>query len=478
MLVVLCFAPLVNAQEMAGVVTDNFSGFPRATINPALIADSPNCIEISLFSGNVGLQNDYFYIPSEYVSLRDFANQRFPLHEETGRYVLDRYPRERMSGFQNLRLQGPSVMVRYDRHIFGLSSGFRSMSSARRVPGHMLKFAAEGLTYTPQHDIVYEEPSPFFAATLSWAEMGITYATRLIDEQDRSFSAGITAKRLWAYHGGRTRFSDLTYSVNENRDIIVEHMNLTVDGALPVNYDNNEFAGLDDFTKGRGFSFDVGFTYARTTRPRSNISRRGFYTPQDYEPYAYRIGFSLLDIGAVRLKTNTRSYNFENTVFVWEDPSFSEFENVEDIVTEIENQWLIEGEIETLDDTEFTIFLPSAASLQVDYNLGNNFFAHAFLVQDLPFVKNRVSRPSNLGFVPRYESRWFGFSLPMTLHRYRKPRLGMAVRIGYLTIGSDQPGGLLRINDLDGFDLYVSMNIPIPSCRRDTGKKLVAPCYY
>lgn len=471
-------SPVVYGQDMAGVVTDNYSGLPRAMINPALIADSPNCLEINLFTGNVGLQNDYFYIPSEYVSLRDFANERFPLHEETGRYVLDRYPRERMFGFQNLRLQGPSVMVRYDRHVFGISNGFRSMSSARRLPGHMLKFAAEGLTYSPQHNISYEEPRPFSAATLSWAETGITYATRLFDRQGHTLSIGITAKRLWAYHGGKVRFSDLEYSVNENRDIIIENMDLTVDAALPLNYDNNEFTGTDDFVKGRGFSFDLGFTYARSTRPQTKTSRRGFYTLQEYEPYAYRIGVSLLDLGAVRLKTNTRSYNFENTVIIWEDPTFSALENLEGLVSEIENQWLIEGEIESLEDTQFTVFLPSAASFQFDYNLGNNFFAHAFLIQDLPLVKNRVSRPSSLGFVPRYESRWFGVSLPMTLHQYRKPRLGMAVRLGYLTIGSDQPGGLLKVNDLDGFDLYVSLNIPLSSCRRDTGKKLVAPCYY
>jgi len=461
------------AQEMAGFVPDNMAGVNRGIINPAAIFDSPNCLDISLVTGNFSVQNNYLFLPRGTFSLRDLANFRDTYLAEPGEYFSTRENISAMHGRQNLRLQGPSVLFKYKNHSFAFVNSIRGVSSIKRIPDHMVNFFTYGLTYTPQHNIPFNETRAFSVASLGWAEIGLGYSTQLMSSPTENITLGITAKYLMGYHGLSARSEELLYEVNEERDVYFSRFNSNSYLSLPIDFITNDFTGFESRVNGRGLTFDLGVTYTQKGQSAQPGKSNLFAWDPAYADYKYRLGFSLLDLGSIRLRENTRQVVFENADFVWFDPQWEDYLNLDELLTELrENQ--NSGEINTIDGEPFRMYLPSAASLQLDYNFGNNFFTYFMWVQDIPIARNRVARSSQIGVIPRYETRWFAVALPITLHEYRTPRVGLSVRIAFLTIGTEQPGGLLNIKDMYGADFYFSISWGFKNCWFN--KSSVNPC--
>jgi hypothetical protein len=84
-----------------------------------------------------------------------------------------------------------------------------------------------------------------------------------------------------------------------------------------------------------------------------------------------------------------------------------------------------------------------------------------------------VRRPAQIAVTPRYETDWFEAMLPLSLYEYRLPRIGAAVRLGFLTIGTERLGTLFGVADINGMDVYASVkfNLRKGVClgNRDTG---------
>jgi hypothetical protein len=61
---------------------------------------------------------------------------------------------------------------------------------------------------------------------------------------------------------------------------------------------------------------------------------------------------------------------------------------------------------------------------------------------------------------PRYETKWFEASIPVSLIYYGnwRARLGLAVRAGYFIFGGDALGGLLGLRNMEGADFYAGVH--------------------
>ena len=105
--------------------------------------------------------------------------------------------------------------------------------------------------------------------------------------------------------------------------------------------------------------------------------------------------------------------------------------------------------------------LPSAISIQADWNVCQNFFANMTIIKGFGHgSKQGVTRPDVYSLTPRYETKWGELSIPMSLLYYNhwQPRFGLAVRAGYFFVGGDAPGSLLKLNDLKGVDFYAGVH--------------------
>ena len=120
----------------------------------------------------------------------------------------------------------------------------------------------------------------------------------------------------------------------------------------------------------------------------------------------------------------------------------------------------------SLKDTTLYMSLPTTLSIQYDYHFEGNFYLGAYLLQPLCFRLKSVRPPPLLALIPRYETRIFGASLPVTVYNYEKIRVGVALRLYSITVGTEKLGTFLGIGNLTGMDFFFSVrfNLDKGSC--------------
>ncbi|MEY3398985.1 MAG: hypothetical protein RL220_1579, partial [Bacteroidota bacterium] len=144
--------------------------------------------------------------------------------------------------------------------------------------------------------------------------------------------------------------------------------------------------------------------------------------------------------------------------------------------------------VETNSDEErFRMKLPTGVSVQLDYNLGYNFYVFSTLTFGLPRRNSLgVQRASSLAVVPRWEIKRFEVAMPVSLYQFNDPQIGLAVRLNSVIIGSDNLGWLFG-SDVYGADIYVHLKYTIFrhwNCKqrekqdgmRRTGRGKSVPC--
>lgn len=451
------FFPAI-AQDMLGIVSSDYSGVSRSFINPGSIIHSRKYFDL-IIGGSIFAQNNYLYIPGRDYSLGKLRNFDFPVYPESGQKFLENYNTEDKYAFVNLRLTGPSAMLVFNRQAFAIQQSYRSVSSINRLPFDIAKFMLEGLDYEPQHHIRYTHDKGYTIGSLSWAELGLTYSNMIYKRNDVNLSIGASIKRLWAYHGVIVNSTYSDYMTPDSDTLIIYRVDATGGVSIPVNYANNEFTGLQDPIRGKGFAFDIGISYVRTIEAQSTKRRRNI-CDYSYEPYLFRIGLSLMDFGTINFDQNVRRMVFENIDKTWGGVNSMEFNSIDQVFSEISDN--LGGSPDALlIGSSFRISLPTYISLQFDYNFQNNFFLNTVVLHDLHVLKNRLSRPSYVSLAPRYSTDLYEISLPFSLYRYKEPRLGASIRFLNFTVGTEKLGGFFGLSDFDGMDFYVSIQLGI-----------------
>jgi hypothetical protein len=103
------------------------------------------------------------------------------------------------------------------------------------------------------------------------------------------------------------------------------------------------------------------------------------------------------------------------------------------------------------------IGLPTAVSVQADYNIYKNFYAAGYWIHPIRFNMHALRRPAQVAVVPRYESQYFEVNLPISVYEYKYPRIGLSARFWFFTIGTERIGTWLGLSNLDGLDIYASI---------------------
>ena len=70
--------------------------------------------------------------------------------------------------------------------------------------------------------------------------------------------------------------------------------------SLPIDYNDNSIQ-ISPIVRGFGFATDIGITYLRTTKGHQNFTY-GRICESPYEPYNYKIGFAIQDLGFIKFK--------------------------------------------------------------------------------------------------------------------------------------------------------------------------------
>ena len=448
---------IAHSQEMLGIVNSNYAGSNGAMINPSSIVNSKLFMDINLLSGDIFVQNNFLHIHANDYHLRNYL-QKEPIFPKYGKdnQSFDRYRDEKMRhAFTNIRLNGPSAMVVYNNHAFAIHTAARTIISVNRMPFEIANFTYEGLNFPPQFNINYLDDD-FRFGTMAWGEIGLTYANIFYKEYLNQWSAGITVKRLLGYSAGFLKADNIDYVVFNDSTIDIRNINAKAGFSLPFNYDDNGFPEGSNI-KGGGFGFDIGVSFHRKKRGYDNRKYRRLCT-QPYKDYYYRIGVSLLDIGAIKFKDNAEEHVFENGSEYWERVDTLDFDDMHNMTNVISDR-LLGSPTASLNKNTITMMLPTALSVQFDYHYSKYIYFNSTLIYPVVFKNSYLRRPAQISITPRYESSDIELSIPLSLYNWETPRIGISARYHFLTIGTDKLGGFFGMNDFTGMDIYFSIKL-------------------
>lgn len=460
-----CFALSLSAhaQEQLGIRLSNYGGINSSLLNPAYHTTTPFSWDVNLVEGASHIWNNYAYFrEASLLSLLrgideievefgpDFVEGAQP---KPGSVAIDFARDDRVRGAYVLNsIMGPSFYVQIgENHRIGFLSRARIVGSARNIDTNYSYYDYDRRAFFDDFAV-----EPFRTAVAGWSEIGANYAYSG-ETATGTFGVGISLKVLQAYEGiFFTNLESFRYQKLPNDSIGSTSPANFIFGYTTSNLDTDN---LQAARNGGGLAADLGLVLT--------------IDGEDEAPYLWKFGFSLLDLGRLNFSRNAESHtvNIQNPVSIATDAyrSFSRLEEGPDYIRLFSSQTLGDSAA-SRDGAAFGLWLPAAFSFQADRALGGPFFAGATYTQGFPVGEAALQRGSLLAIVPRMESRWLEAALPISIYDWQQLRVGLAIRLAFLTVGSSHLGSIFQKSDFRGTDLYVALKVnPFQFGERDKG---------
>ncbi|MEP7264003.1 MAG: DUF5723 family protein [Bacteroidota bacterium] len=459
---ILVFSGLNSfSQEMWGIANSNYAGTMGHELNPASIVANPFKWEIHFLSADVSVMNNYMFLKRNSRAIR-LGVRGESVNEER---FTDNYTKNDKKAFGSAYIKLPSLMYSGKKWGLGFHVSTKVGLSATGIPYHLAKFMKEGFDYTPQQQINYSGGNAAIAA-MNYNEAGITGGLLLMDDKTSFLTGGITLNYLYGMNSVYLLINDINYNVQADTlwQIYVanaEYGHASVDGG------NN---GASDALskKGGGFSTSVGVQYYRN---RNDAAYNPCFNGKAQKKYDYKIGFSLIDIGRIKWNTNAHKYVFDDVSTDWFGIDTLKLGSFSASDSTFNTQFYGLPEAGLTANT-YNLFTPAAASMQFDYAYSPNIYFNFSVIQRLPLSDYMIKRPNQISITARYETKRFEIAIPYSLYDYYRNRIGLAIRYGVFTLGTDMIGPYTGISNAFGVDIYFGIKWQIyQSCNRKSGKQ-------
>ena len=459
--IIFLFHIALKGQEMLGIVNSNYAGVHGIGLNPSSMVGSKLYMDYNLLTINISEDNNYFYLlrndwynllfhnisPIYYTQEGEIRN--FKVYED------DTYK----SGFAGIRLLGPSGMLVYGKHAFGLSTALRVNTSFTNLPAEIATFIYEAIDFEELHNIRYAHDKTIKAGALSWIELDFSYAYNFHRYGYKSWSAGITVKPLLGLSSTFTNVYSLDYTVHSDTTASIYDVTFDYGYSLPFNYDNNNFPE-GPLIRGFGVGVDLGVTYMYTAKGHSNYAF-GSLCEQPYEEYNYRIGISLLDVGYIKFSKKTHYRKYVNSATTWLEMYDTLPGNTINEINDKLDYYFLDNAEEVVNEESYIMNIPPALSVQFDYPIRRYLFLNGTVIYGFNIGKSYIKRPSILAFTPRYETNRMEVSLPISIYEWgwNSPRIGFYFRYGNFFLGFDKLNTALGLSDFTGLDFYIGLKL-------------------
>lgn len=468
LLLFLGIMPGLKAQDFLPFANDNYAGITGIHVNPASIADSRYKVDVTLTGLSLNMYNNYLYLNRDYLSefgnigLEGFDIRANLLKNNTGngdsKFI-----------YQDMRLDIMNFMITINPRIaIGFTSGIRQVLNVDNVSETM----ADMLYGLDHSHIPFNQKfneSSIRTSTSAWAEYGISVAGVLYKSNHHVVKAGMNMKLIQGLGSAYLHSENLNYTKINDSIVRVEnaYVNYGIGSGIGAIMSDREF---DRSNLNGKFSMGFDFGIVWEWRPdyeshlydmdgKTGLERR------DENKYKLRVGLSVKDLGVVRFQRWEHSKDFivngDINVNIFEDVSDpEEFFNV--IETNSGLFEVVEG------DEIYRMSLPTAVSLQVDYNLYKDFYLNftpyiALRQGDSKYAK--VHTYNNFSLSPRYERTWFGISMPIQYNQLSGLSFGTGLRLGPVWVGSNNVFNTFFSKEIDGLNVQALVKVPIPYTR-------------
>ncbi|MFD1604823.1 DUF5723 family protein [Flavobacterium artemisiae] len=421
-----------RSQSYFGFRDDNYAGIQGALFNPSVIVDSKYRADITIFSASSTVQNDLYGVNFTTVLSNDYdlsadAKKEFKTNNH---------------GNFNTDILGPSFMLNITPvHSIAVFSRVRSVTNLVDVNGELVDEVNKDIDVS--NSFMFSGGNPN-GVTNSWAEIGASYATVLLDRDEHFIKGGISLKYLMAGVNGYINGSNLSvaFTKNNTNPSLSEYLSTgTLRTAASYDYQNGDDPKFDMSSAGLGV--DLGFTYEYRTNCHTCMGNR----------YKLKLAASVTDIGKLNYKNLTENtYNLNGRV------SQQDIDDAEDIFEFFDANYT---KVSSRKGVKAN--LPTALHTNFDWNIDNKFYLNLsgdFSLVDAKKV-NGTAIANSVTFTPRYETRQFSFYVPITYMQYSGTQVGAGFRAGPLFVGSGTLVSNLFSNNSKGCNIYAGLKLPI-----------------
>lgn len=476
-ILVVCVSYMSFAQNNLGHHTDNYSGVYSLNYNPAEIVDSRFNFHMNIIGAGFTASNNFIGIKrSALFSDRDFA---FDDPNFTDNYLVERLNGKRKGVYVSGEVMAPlSFMANFGKkksHAIGLNMRVRTHTNVNGVDENLATMSYNELLLSELYNVGIQNEN-FSLQNNTWAEYGITYGTELINSGKHFVTIAGTAKL--------TQGLANTYFYSDNLDVTFpSDSSVTVDQSdvrfgyssiLGTQFDDigGNVAGGNRF----GFGFDVGAVWE--FRPNIDDYKYGmdgdpeFLDPRK-EKYKLKVGLGIMDMGFTNYSrdqgvfgeyfADVPNIDIEETF----GAAFEDFENTglqgfEDTLASIFDET-------SADKGTYKVSLPMRINAYVDYNLWKGFYANLGASIAPAFKKNpeKTRSISEFSLTPRFEHKWFAFYLPFSVNTHGNPHLGTGLRVGPLTVGTNDILPLFAKSTIYDANMYMNFSMPIAKKLKD-----------
>ena len=494
----------LKAQNYLGLTQSDYSGVMQAHKNPGFLVDNRERIDILLFGFQTAGYNNHLYMNTKnmpYGWYKTFTTEKgtdpavdqfmddpnFDLivpadstdfYSNTGAnfFTHDNPNDKHRNAYFNLNIDVLDVLVTLsETRAIGFGFKHRTMVNVDNVASEIITLATTELEYPSLWNIDLDDEL-LNVSYNSWNEFNFSYAQVMMDDEEHFVKAGVKVKFLQGLASAFVYTDQVDYQFS-NSDTA-----LYIRGDFEYGYSEN----LDDYTSGAtefspgdlfkgssrlGLGLDIGGVYE--WRPEwkkhkydmdgeTNLWRR------DQNKYKLRAAFSLTDLGGMKYTKGALSRNFRMDANVLDiDSAFGTidgFSGFDSTILRLEQ----EGQLEFADDKgTYFMNLPTALNFNIDYEIHELFFVNldAAIAFQMQKDAHKTTYGSHIAISPRFDHRWFGLTVPVSIGEYTGFRTGLGVRLGPLFIGTADlkpflaPGKDRRVS---GADLYMALKIPIP----------------
>lgn len=430
-----------KAQSYSGFYHDNYAGVQSVLFNPASIADSRFKTDINLVSVRGSVGNDYYG-----VHQFDLFKRAYDIEKET-----KKFSPYNNNFIANVDVMGPSFMFNIaPRHSIAVFTRGRSVANISKIDGELVSKLHN--SFNTLDNFTSGSQNSNIVAN-AWAELGLSYATVLLDSKKHFLKAGVSVKYLQGLANTYGQLNNATLKVNPLDRTI------TTTGTLMYgesqNFENNSKYKFDRGSNGLGLDFGFEYEYRPHFEKYKITDKNGkIVWLKNKNKYKYRFGVSLTDLGSISYKgtANTKKYDLNNTLT---EAQFNAAKNPSDLFN---NNYSVISR-----STVVKAYLPTALHANLDWNIHNKFYLNVngdYNVNNIA-TENKNTIANSVMVIPRYESESFGFYLPVGMVQYSGLQVGTGFRIGQFFLGSGSVLSNLILKDSKAMDVHMGLKIPI-----------------
>lgn len=461
----------LSAQYQSALRIENYAGINSIFINPASTNNYPLRWDLNLASANFFIDNSVAYISN--TSVGDLSQNADQLRQgwETENIigedlVADFYRDTTRNNYvqSSQTINGPAFLFNTNGgQSIGAFYNFRVMAGSPRLPGSLNYYNY----ISKSADELIDFPS-FNFSFMAWDEIGAHFSQR-ISTTTGYIAAGLNLKMLRGYEAAYLSLNNQTeIRFRENNQVQVTGLD-TQYGYTTSNVDIAESQSFNSKPSGSGFGVDLGVNYV---------------IEDETETPKLRLGLSINDIGAIRFKDNAEVHRLQEAQnIIFDESTYQSFTTIEEARDQASRDVLGSIGLSQLDE-DLRVGLPTTISLQADYKIIQNVFVSGLFVNRISFSPSAVKATNFIALAPRFEHRWGMVSLPVNITEYRRVKMGAAVRLGFIILGTDDLGSIIGTKEFRGTDLYVGIKAnPFKIGKsnkggsKGSGKKSQVKCY-